>query len=343
MNCKKEGAEDNNNNNADVDDIIKDINWMGMDMSKCAACGKGGDNLKACTSCKSVKYCNAKCRNAHRSKHKKECKKLAAERKLQNTIWDMNKMVISDEMLFAEPPPKEDCPICMLPIPYAIGMCEVHTMYKECCGKTLCQGCVKAAEIEVQKGNMKDCCAFCRKPSSFDGEERWERVHIRMNLNDARAFHWFGAQYYDGIRGFPKDKNKALKLWHRAAELGSVHAHNHLANAFDNGQCVEKDKDRAIHHWKVAAMGGHEYARHGLGLEEEENNNMKIAMKHFMIAARAGEDDSLEKVGEGYKAGHVPKDEYASTLRAYQDSVGDMRSEQRSVAHELRKLKRLDD
>lgn len=53
-------------------------------MSKCAACGKGGDNLKVCTSCEQVYYCNAKCRKAHRSKHKKECKQYVAEKRNKN-------------------------------------------------------------------------------------------------------------------------------------------------------------------------------------------------------------------------------------------------------------------
>ena len=43
-------------------------------------------------------------------------------------------------------------------------------------------------------------------------------------------------------------------------------------------------------------------------------------MKHFMIAAKAGFDLSLKEVGEGYKRGHVTKDEYAQTLRAYKAS-----------------------
>ena len=37
---------------------------------------------------------------------------------------------------------------------------------------------------------------------------------------------------------------------------------------------------------------------------------MNQAMKHFMIAAKAGCDDSLKMVGLGYKRGHVTKDEY---------------------------------
>jgi len=360
--CKKEGAHENklittpnyvdgislgssdnisedNDINADVDDIIEGINKMGMDMSKCAACGKGGDNLKVCTACKSVKYCNAKCRNAHRSKHKKECKQLAAERKLQDTIWDMNKMEISDEMLFAEPPPKVDCPICMQPIPYAIGFCGVYTMYMECCGKELCEGCVKAADTEVKKGNMKDCCAFCRKPSSVDQEERSERLHLRMKLNDGGAFAWLGSAMSGGTQGLPQDKNKAIKLWNKAAELGSVRAHNSLGSAYEVGKGVEKDVSKAIHHYQIAAIGGHEYARYQVGIMEETNGNMDRAMKHWMIAARSGFDDALEEISIGYKVGHVTKEEYASTLRAHRASQDEMKSEQRSVAHALRILK----
>ena len=72
-----------------------------------------------------------------------------------------------------------------------------------------------------------------------------------------------------------------------------------------------------------------------LGCIEEIDKNIDRAMKHFMIGAKAGEDDSLKKVGEGYKAGYVTKDDYASTLRAYQVSVDEMKSEQRSEAAAL--------
>ena len=49
-----------------------------------------------------VKYCDATCQRNHWSKHKKDCKRRAAE--------------IHDEALFKDPPAKEDCPICFLPI-----------------------------------------------------------------------------------------------------------------------------------------------------------------------------------------------------------------------------------
>jgi len=51
----------------------------------------------------------------------------------------------------------------------------------------------------------------------------------------------------------------------------------------------------------LAAMGGSEVTRHVLGNTEYYDNNIDRAMKHYMIAARAGLDESLEAVSEGIK------------------------------------------
>lgn len=68
-----------------------------------------------------------------------------------------------------------------------------------------------------------------------------------------------------------KDINKALELWqwHRAAELGDCRAHFEIGKAL----FVDGDMEKAIHHMKLAAIGGHEGARHLLGLNEVENGN----------------------------------------------------------------------
>jgi len=84
-------------------------------LSVCANCGKGeeaGINLKACTACKLVKYCNRECQITHRPQHKRECKKRAKE--------------LHDEKLFKQPPPEEeDCPICMERLPF-LGSGKVY-------------------------------------------------------------------------------------------------------------------------------------------------------------------------------------------------------------------------
>ena len=65
----------------------------------CAKCGKEGgeDTMNTCNKCDLVVYCNAACKKKHRSQHKKNCEKRAAE--------------LYDEKLFKEPPPPEECPI----------------------------------------------------------------------------------------------------------------------------------------------------------------------------------------------------------------------------------------
>jgi hypothetical protein len=63
----------------------------------------------ASKACILVRYCNADCQRNHWAKHKKECKQRAAE--------------LRDEALFKDPPAKEDCPICFLPMPTRLIYC----------------------------------------------------------------------------------------------------------------------------------------------------------------------------------------------------------------------------
>ena len=56
-----------------------------------------------------VKYCNIPCQQNHWAKHKKMCKHCATK--------------LPDKDLFKNPPPKEDCPICFLPMPGKLVCC----------------------------------------------------------------------------------------------------------------------------------------------------------------------------------------------------------------------------
>lgn len=101
----------------------------------CANCGKGeenSNNLKKCSACLSVKYCSTGCQKAHRSQHKKECKKRAAQ--------------LHDEKLFKEIE-REECPICMLPLSGR----EMSESFMTCCGKTICNGCIYT--MKMSEGN----------------------------------------------------------------------------------------------------------------------------------------------------------------------------------------------
>ena len=210
---------------------------------------------------------------------------------------DMN---ISDEDLFKDPPPKEDCPICFLPVPHASGACFVRKTYLPCCGKILCTGCADTTDDEMGKGNMKRCCPFGRVSLPTTLEQKSKRYKKRREVGDAEAIHNLGSQYKEGNSCLQQNFEKALELQLESARLGSIDARNYVANAYWSGEGVATDINRARYHWRLAAMGGHESARHILGILER-NNDMNKAMKHFMIAARAGYDKSLKEVGEGYK------------------------------------------
>ena len=261
------------------------------------------------------------------------------------------KKLSDDDPLFQDPPPKEDCPICMLPMPVNSGVCDVHTNYQSCCGKIICCGCVQASRDEIKRRNkerskkkkMEDLCPFCRVPDTKSDKEEVKRLkqRIKSNEDDAEAFLRLGNGYNYELWGLKRDRDKAFELYSQAAKLGSVQAHDQIAKAHKNGfvpghDGANWDMDKAQYHMELAAMGGHEAARHNLGLMEKQfYGSSEHAMKHFMIAASSGFELSLKEVGEGYKAGHVSKEDYTKTLRAYQNTREEMKSEQRTKVLEL--------
>jgi hypothetical protein len=137
----------------------------------------------------------------HWPKHKIECKLCAAE--------------LRDEALFKDPPAKEDCPICFLPMPINIISCvslppatilcvpiydfamaneELASMstekYYSCCGKSVCKGCVHSFN---QTSNDDEKCPFCNsdradKTAEENVEEIMKRAERQMML--LQSFCW---------------------------------------------------------------------------------------------------------------------------------------------------------
>ena len=283
-------------------------------VDECASCGQGGGDLKTCTACKLVKYCNVTCQRLHHPKHKKERKKRAAE--------------LHDDALFKEPPPKEECPICMLPLPLDAG----EWRYQTCCGKILCMGCIHAAYL----ADDRELCPFCRTPEATSDGEAIERMKKRAEGDDAIAMKNLGGLYERGWMGLPQDYEKAMELWLRAGELGCAESYRSVGNAYRTGEGVERDMKKAKHYYELAAMGGDVDARHNLGCMEEEAGNMDRAIKHWMISAGAGDDDSLEAIRKCFMKGHVTKDDFEKSLRSHKDANDEMRSEQREAVSAAR-------
>ena len=284
---------------------------MSTTIIKCANCGKGeesSDDLKACTACKLVKYCNRNCQIAHRPQHKKACKKRAAE--------------LYDAALFEEHAP-EECPICFLPLSSA-----ARKTFFSCCGKDICNGCVFA----VAMSGAKEICPFCRTPPSSSDEDEVKRVNKIMEKGNPSAYSNLAGFYAQGIEGLPQDWAKANELYLKAGELGHAGAYYNLGQSYTNGNGVTIDKQKAKNYYELAAMNGHVHARHNLGVNEHLAGNHERAIKHFEIAACAGCKESLGAVQDGYMDGDITKDEYANTLRACQKSQDEMKSDARDKA-----------
>ena len=269
--------------------------------------------MNICNGCKLVKYCNAKCKKKHRGKHKKKCQRRAAE--------------LHDEVLFKQPSPRDECPICMLPLPIDFG----GTGYRACCGKIICNGCHDAAAL----ADNRQLCPFCRTPD-VSGDEAVERLKKRAEGDDAQALYNLGCLYNSGIRGLPQNYEKATKLWLRAGELGNAMAYYNAAICYENGEGVERDEAKAKYYWELGAMGGDVMARHNLRVVEAEAGNMKRAMKHWMISVGAGCDMSLKAIRGCFMHGAATKDDFEKALRAHKEAADEMKSDQREAAAAFR-------
>ena len=314
-----------------IDDGVCEVNDMLQNMSTiekdkdnevlldiCANCGEEGNNndMNTCNRCKMVKYCNAACKKKHRSKHKKRCDRRVAE--------------LHDEQLFKQPPQEEGCSICFLRMPTLPSGSKYHP----CCGKTICSGCVYAPVYD-NDGNVvtEKTCPFCRIPPSPSSEEIIKRVNRRVKAGDAEAINNLGFYYSLGFYGLSKDHVKALQIWHQAAELGFARAYFNIGTAYDCGRMgVEVDKKKGNHYYELAAMKGNAVARHNLGTIDVHAGNLERAIKHYMIAVRDGDKDSLATIQKLHSSGRATKEEYLKALRSYQEYLSEIKSDQREKA-----------
>eukprot|EP00986_Skeletonema_menzelii_P010379 scaffold5063_cov150-Skeletonema_menzelii.AAC.8 len=233
---------------------------------------------------------------------------------------------LRDEMLFKQPESGflGDCPICCLPLSFDMK----ENMLQTCCSKVICNGCSHANMVrEIKENRQQLKCPFCRHAKPTTQEEMKLNEMKRVAANDPVALRECGKEFYQN-----GDYESAFKYCTKAAELGDVDAHYHVAFMYRKGQGVEKDEEKYIHYLEEAAIGGHPRARCNLAFHESKNGRFERAVKHLIIAANLGYDDAIQDLKDCYKNGLVSKDDFAAALRANQAVINETKSPQREAA-----------
>ena len=199
---------------------------------------------------------------------------------------------------------------------------ELMDKYYSCCGKKICRGCMYSF---WKSGNDK--CPFCNSDRDIESDKVLKEVLKRVEANDANALFMLGNSYYHELNGLQQDQTKAMELYARAADLGCSEAHRALAVNYQGVGDLKKTK----FHFEAAAMLGNEVARCNLGLMETHFRNRERAIKHFIIAASAGDSRSLNILIPSFQTGRVSREKIDSTLAAYNSSCAEMRSEARDT------------
>jgi tetratricopeptide (TPR) repeat protein len=239
---------------------------------------------------------------------------------------DMDENSIRDKQLFKQPDGSHfgECPICLLPLP----LDSTKWILNSCCCTRICIGCDYANKIREIELRQQQKCAFCREPLRGTDEEIEKDQKKRIKANDPIALLQMGKRcYHSG------DYDGAFQYFTKAAELGDMDGHYELSCLYQQGNGVEKDMNKLVHHLEEAAIGGHPLARYNLGVHEGNHGRYDRATKHFIIAANLGDDGALDDVKEGYKRGYASKEDFAAALRGHQAAVAETKSEQRTAAY----------
>ena len=278
----------------------------------------GGNTVKVCGACERTLL-----EGAYRRKQRGRRQSI---RRCEECVAEGHKLVLMKKG--RERPEADECPICYLPLP----LDDQQSWFQTCCMKAVCEGCILAAE----KRGMFDC-PFCRAPSP-DYSEVIPMIQNRVDAGDPVAISQLGNKYRSGEYGLVKDVTRAVELYERAAELGVKEAHYNLGVLYSAGTDVQKDTAKAIRHYEAAAKEGYTKARVNLGCMELRDGNNDIALQHWMIAAKLGQEKALNYIRNMFLSNLATKADYEEALRGYQSATEQMRSPDRDEAERLKRV-----
>ncbi|GBB87807.1 hypothetical protein RclHR1_01430016 [Rhizophagus clarus] len=134
-----------------------------------------------------------------------------------------------------------------------------------------------------------------------DYEKAIELYHKAANSGDSDAQNNLANMYRNG-EGVDKDYEKAIELYHKAANSGDSDAQFNLALMYKNGEGVDKDYEKAIELYHKAANSGYSDAQYNLALMYEygkgTEQNIDQAIYWYEKSAKQGDQDAQNKLEE---------------------------------------------
>ena len=244
---------------------------------------------------------------------------------------------VKNVTLFGPLIPREECPICFVPMPRR----EDQISYKACCGKHICEACnrhsietcVKTAIVDNQR--LQWHCPFCRSGSVlWNDEESIEGIQKRVLANDLDAMLYLSGDYEDGSPLFEKDDIAAIRLQLQAAESGYPKAIARLADrCFEGGSAVPRNFVYALHLANAAARKGYvpAYSLLGAMLKDTTDAMLKknitaddselLVAKCFQFAARDGDKVGMECLDKLKKEGTIFGIDINDVKRQYKEAL----------------------
>jgi len=130
-----------------------------------------------------------------------------------------------------------------------------------------------------------------------------------------------------------------LELLHHAADdLGYLAAVAELGRMYSYGDLgAPEDKTKGRKYLEDAVKMGDVSARCTLACIEDENGNIKLAIRHWKLAAEAGHSFATEKLWKTFYKGNISKETLEAILRAHKEACDAMNSEERERSDLLQK------
>lgn len=142
------------------------------------------------------------------------------------------------------------------------------------------------------------------------------RLVTLAKKGDPQAQYGMGTNYYFGVGGLPKDREKAVEWFRKAATQGYAKGQHALGVMYEKGICIGQDYTEAERWYRLAAEQAYESAQFSLGemYETREDGKMNIeeAALWYRLAAEQGNAQAQCKLGflycASYPFGFSPKD-----------------------------------